>query len=111
MGMLGKSVRFEGMEQTNPSQPSQWKGRVSMLSVSLGLTVAYGRQPGALTVTVGEDEETVHLKTRSLFDAQCEEIAPAVQSIAAVSLLAELSDVDFVDSTIYPDRTSTCGEV
>ncbi|WP_162820282.1 hypothetical protein [Microvirga calopogonii] len=51
-----------------------------------------------MTVTIGDDQETVHLETHSPFDAQWEEIAPAVQRIAAVSLLAELSDVDFVDA-------------
>ncbi|WP_262267223.1 hypothetical protein [Microvirga yunnanensis] len=73
-----------------------------MLSISEKLTVEYGRQAGALTVTVGDDEETVHLETRSPFDAQWEEITPAVQAIAAVSLLAELSDVDFVDPDDLP---------
>ncbi len=98
MGLLAKSVRFEGMEQTNVGQPSRWEGRASLLSVSGKLTAEYGRQPGALTVTIGDDQETVHLETHSPFDAQWEEIAPAVQRIAAVSLLAELSDVDFVDA-------------
>ncbi|QRM34874.1 hypothetical protein [Microvirga sp. VF16] len=68
-----------------------------MLSVSEKLTVEYGRRPGALTVTVGDDEETVHLKTRSPFDAHWEEIAPTVQNIAAVALLGDLSEVDFID--------------
>ena len=39
MGLLAKSVRFEGMEQTNPSQPSRWEGHVSLLSISEKLTV------------------------------------------------------------------------